>query len=127
MTEVRTADAGDARASRIRSMKRDALLPSLDPPSFEAFRKEAHAMLDSMIDHLEQTPSGPVWRPMPPEVRGAFAAPVPWSETPFTDVHAEFQRLVLPYSVGNTHPRFLGWVHGGGTPYGMIAEMLAGG
>jgi glutamate/tyrosine decarboxylase-like PLP-dependent enzyme len=35
--------------------------------------------------------------------------------------------LVVPYATGNTHPRFLGWVHGGGTLTGMLAEMLAGG
>ncbi len=34
---------------------------------------------------------------------------------------------ILPYAVGNTHPRFMGWVHGGGTPIGMLAEMLAAG
>jgi aromatic-L-amino-acid decarboxylase len=105
----------------------EGTLPTLDPPSFEAFRKEAHAMLDHMIDHLERSPSGPVWRPMPAEVRESFHAPVPWDETPLADVHADFQRLVLPYGTGNTHPRFLGWVHGGGTPTGMIAEMLAAG
>jgi len=106
---------------------RDAPLPSLDPPSFEVFRKEAHAMLDTMIDHIERVPSGPVWRPVPVEVRRAFAAPVPFSGMAFAAVHEEFERLVVPYSSGNTHPRFLGWVQGGGTPYGMIAEMLAGG
>ncbi len=100
---------------------------SLDPPSFETFRREAHAMLDAMIDHIEQVPAGPVWRCMPPEVRGAFAAPLPRGETAFTEVHAEFERLVQPYAVGSTHPRFLGWVHGGGTPYGMMAELLAAG
>jgi aromatic-L-amino-acid decarboxylase len=100
---------------------------SLDPPSFATFRREAHAMLDAMIDHLEEVPNGPVWRPMPPEVRGAFAAPLPRGETALMDVHAELQRLVVPYVVGNTHPRFLGWVHGGGTPYGMMAEMIAAG
>lgn len=36
-------------------------------------------------------------------------------------------REILPYSVGNAHPGFLGWVHGGGTPVGMLAEMLAAG
>jgi len=36
-------------------------------------------------------------------------------------------RYILPYSVGNTHPGFMGWVHGGGTPVGMLAEMLAAG
>lgn len=108
-------------------MTRAGDLPTLDPPSFEVFRREAHAMLDRMIDHIEQVPAGPVWQPMPPEVRGAFAAPLPRGETPFTEVHAEFERLVVPFTVGNTHPRFLGWVHGGGTPYGMIAELLAAG
>ena len=28
---------------------------------------------------------------------------------------------------GNVHPRFMGWVHGGGTVVGMMAEMLAAG
>jgi glutamate/tyrosine decarboxylase-like PLP-dependent enzyme len=36
-------------------------------------------------------------------------------------------RDILPYSVGNAHPGFMGWVHGGGTPVGMLAEMLAAG
>ncbi len=30
-----------------------------------------------------------------------------------------------PYQLGNSHPRFWGWVLGTGTPMGMIAEMLA--
>ncbi len=34
---------------------------------------------------------------------------------------------VLPFSTGNAHPGFMGWVHGGGTPVGMLAEMLAAG
>jgi glutamate/tyrosine decarboxylase-like PLP-dependent enzyme len=42
-------------------------------------------------------------------------------------VHAEFMREVLPYALGNVHPGFMGWVQGGGTPVGMVAEMLAGG
>ena len=31
---------------------------------------------------------------------------------------------VLPYAIGNTHPRFWGWVMGGGDAVGMMAEML---
>jgi glutamate/tyrosine decarboxylase-like PLP-dependent enzyme len=27
--------------------------------------------------------------------------------------------------VGNTHPRFLGWAHGAGTPAGVVAELIA--
>ena len=32
-----------------------------------------------------------------------------------------------PYATGNVHPGFMGWVHGGGTAVGMLAEMLAAG
>jgi glutamate/tyrosine decarboxylase-like PLP-dependent enzyme len=38
-----------------------------------------------------------------------------------------FVNEVLPYALGNVHPGFMGWVHGGGTPVGMLAEMLAAG
>ena len=34
---------------------------------------------------------------------------------------------ILPFAAGNAHPGFMGWVHGGGTPVGMLAEMLAAG
>jgi aromatic-L-amino-acid decarboxylase len=43
------------------------------------------------------------------------------------DVHARFVNAILPYSSGNAHPGFMGWVQGGGTPVGMLAEMLAAG
>src|SRR4029077_16952441 len=31
-----------------------------------------------------------------------------------------------PYPNGNTHPGFMGWVHGSGTHIGALAEFLAG-
>jgi aromatic-L-amino-acid decarboxylase len=43
------------------------------------------------------------------------------------DVYQRFLRDILPYSVGNVHPGFMGWVHGGGSPVGLLAEMLAAG
>src|SRR6202021_4109595 len=36
-------------------------------------------------------------------------------------------RDVLPFAAGNVNPGFMGWVQGGGTPVGMLAEMLAAG
>lgn len=42
-------------------------------------------------------------------------------------MHAAFLQQVLPYSTGNLHPGFMGWVHGGGNLAGMLGEMLAGG
>ena len=40
---------------------------------------------------------------------------------------AMFTDFVMPYTTGNVHPGFMGWVHGGGSPVGMLAEMLAAG
>jgi hypothetical protein len=84
-------------------------------------------MLDDMLDYLEQIRQRPVWQPIPEDVRGKFRTPLPWEPTELTAVHEEFLRDVLPYAAGNVHPGFMGWVQGGGTPVGMLAEMLAAG
>ena len=84
-------------------------------------------MMDDMFDHMESLRDGPVWRPMPADVRADFRQPLPHRATPAEAVYNEFRRLVLPYSTGNLHPRFMGWVHGGGNPVGMLAEFLAAG
>jgi glutamate/tyrosine decarboxylase-like PLP-dependent enzyme len=42
-------------------------------------------------------------------------------------VYAEFVDCVMPFTNGNLHPRFYGWVQGNGTPLGMMADMLAHG
>ena len=41
--------------------------------------------------------------------------------------HVGHRKVILPYATGNTHPLFMGWVQGAGTPVGMLAEMLAAG
>ena len=40
-------------------------------------------------------------------------------------VHEKLMRFVLPYGTGNVHPNFMGWIHGGGTPAGILVEMPA--
>ncbi|HVY33994.1 MAG TPA: pyridoxal-dependent decarboxylase [Caulobacteraceae bacterium] len=104
-----------------------SLAPDLDPSDWPAARAQAHRMLDDMLDHMQGVGEGPVWRPAPAAVRDKFAAPLPCGPQPLEAVHEEFRRTVLPYGVGNAHPRFFGWVHGGGTVVGMLAEMLAAG
>ena len=69
----------------------------------------------------------PVWRPMSEDVRAHFQAPLPREPQGLDAVHEEFLRDVLPHAGGNLHPGFMGWVQGGGTVAGMLAEMLAGG
>ena len=84
-------------------------------------------MLDDMIDYIAKVRERPVWRPIPENVRARFHSDLPHRPTELADVYDEFARYVAPYAAGNVHPGFMGWVHGGGTPVGMLAEMLAGG
>ena len=110
--------------------QRGALSPianTLDPSDWDSFRVQAHRMLDDMLDYTEHIRERPVWQPIPRAVRGAFRQPLPQKPAHLASIHDTFMREILPYSVGNAHPGFMGWVHGGGTPVGMLAEMLAAG
>jgi glutamate/tyrosine decarboxylase-like PLP-dependent enzyme len=100
---------------------------SLDPENWDDVRRQAHDMLDDMLDHLAELRAGPVWRPMPDAVRKRFREPLPRAPQPLEDIHDNFMASVLPYHGGNAHPGFMGWVQGAGTVPGMLAEMLAGG
>lgn len=98
---------------------------TLDPEDWSAFRRSAHNMLDTCLDHLESLPQGPVWQPVPDAVKQQIAAPLPSEGLPLDEVLSDFTGKVLPYATGNGHPRFFGWVHGTGTPAGVLAEMCA--
>jgi glutamate/tyrosine decarboxylase-like PLP-dependent enzyme len=100
---------------------------TLDPSDWPDFRSRAHRILDDILDYTEHIRERPVWQPIPQSVRDAFREPLPQEPADLASIHDTFLRDILPYSVGNAHPRFMGWVHGGGTPVGMLAEMLAAG
>jgi aromatic-L-amino-acid/L-tryptophan decarboxylase len=100
---------------------------TLDPQSWDEFRAQGHRMLDDMIDYIANIRERPVWRPIPDEVRARFRAELPRKPSDLGDVYREFADFIAPYATGNIHPGFMGWVHGGGTAVGMLAEMLAAG
>jgi glutamate/tyrosine decarboxylase-like PLP-dependent enzyme len=102
-------------------------MPSLDPADWTELRALGHRMIDDMVDHMAGLRDQPVWRPMPQALRQDLQQPLPRGPSPASDVYQDFQRLVQPYATGNLHPRFMGWVHGGGNPIGMLAELLAAG
>src|SRR5579872_1354323 len=99
----------------------------LDPSDWNEFREVSHAALDLMIEHLRSIRSRPVWEAMPDEVLARLDAPLPKAGREIAEVIEEFDELIRPYATGNLHPAFMGWVHGAGTPAGMIADMLASG
>ncbi len=94
---------------------------TLDPDDWDAFRAAAHDMLDAAITQIQTAKDGRVWSPLPDDQKAAFQAPLPATGTNVDDQ----LKALMPYGVGNTHPRFFGWVHGSGTPSNMIADIAA--
>ena len=87
-------------------------------------RRLGHRIVDDMLDLHRRHADEPVWRPVPPDVHSALTVSVPMCARDPQDVYEDFARLVLPYRVGNVHPRFWGRVMGTGTVGGMFAGLL---
>jgi aromatic-L-amino-acid decarboxylase len=98
---------------------------TLDPQDWKSARAEAHKMLDVSLDFLEKARDRPAWIPLPNQVRRRLICEaLPEHGKSMEEVCQDIIDDVLPYSGGNTHPRFWGWVHGSGTVGGVIAEMM---
>ncbi len=99
---------------------------SLDAADLDALRALGHRMIDDAVDELASLRETGAWRPMPDAVRAAWSGPLPRVPENAASVYDEYRRLIAPYATGNRHPGFMGWVHGGGTFVGALAEFLAG-
>jgi aromatic-L-amino-acid decarboxylase len=100
---------------------------TLDPHDWDDIRAQGHRMLDDMFDYAADIRARPVWQPIPDDVRARFREDLPHQPSDLDEVYREFADFILPYATGNVHPGFMGWVHGGGSAVGMLAEMLAAG
>ncbi|HMQ62910.1 MAG TPA: aminotransferase class V-fold PLP-dependent enzyme [Flavilitoribacter sp.] len=98
---------------------------TLDPKDWTDLRALGHRMLDDMMDYLENIREEPVWRPIPGAVKAFFDKEIPQHPENIEEIYDEFKRYILPYNKGNVHPRFFAFVQGTGTPFGVLAEMLA--
>lgn len=100
---------------------------SLDPDhdNWPALRAQAHAMLDDMLNYTQDIRERPVWQPIPASARDVFRQDLPKEPSDLGKVHEIFLEHILPYAIGNAHPGFMGWVHGGGNAAGALGEMLA--
>lgn len=99
-------------------------MSTLDPEDWDAFRTAANTTLDAAIEKFQSAREGRVWTPTPEALKARLARNLPAQPG---DLDAITNQLIelLPYGVGNTHPRFFGWVHGAGSPGNLIAEIAA--
>jgi aromatic-L-amino-acid decarboxylase len=104
---------------------RKALEETLDPEDWSDARAVARHAVDDAIGYLRDIRDRPVWRNMPNEVRNGFQVPLPHSPTPLSEVYREVAETVMPYPMGNIHPRFWAWYMGSSNFTGALADFLA--
>jgi aromatic-L-amino-acid decarboxylase len=94
-----------------------------DPGDVPAAFHQAAALAARYLDTIT---ARPVWQPVPAGDRqwlSAQSLPVTGRRLP--DLVRDIQDRVLPYPMGNGHPRFFGWVNSPPSVAGVLVEPLA--
>jgi len=100
---------------------------TLDPQNWGEMKDLAHQMVDDMFAYLQNIRSEPVWRKPSQASKDSFTKSLPEKGEDIAQIYQDFRENILPFNKGNVHPRFWSWVQGTGTPFAMMAEMLAAG
>ena len=98
---------------------------TLDPADWPAMRALAHRAVDDAFDWLSSLRERAVWQPTPEVVVAQFHRPLPRAPQGAEAAYQDFLDWVLPFPMGNVHPRFWAWYMGNGTPLGAIGDFLA--
>jgi len=89
-------------------------------------RRHGHRVVDLLVEHLTTLPDRPVFRPYPRDLAEArLAAPLPEQGRPADELLDEIAVTVLPWPLGNGHPRWAGWVNGPPSPVAVLTDALA--
>ncbi|HEY1434151.1 MAG TPA: aspartate aminotransferase family protein [Thermoanaerobaculia bacterium] len=100
----------------------------MNRPPFDLSPAELRRLGALAVDAVASHREGLLGRPVFGKV-GAGAAlfeePVPEEGRPFEEVLAFVREHVLPYPMGNSHPRFFGFINATADPVGIMADYLA--
>jgi glutamate/tyrosine decarboxylase-like PLP-dependent enzyme len=98
---------------------------TLDPADWEPLRALALRVVEDAVDYTRDIRDRPLWQDMPSEVRARFRSAVPQEGRPLADVYEDLVTNMLPYPMGNIHPRFWMWYMGASNFTGALGDFLA--
>lgn len=98
---------------------------TLDPSDWADVQILSHRIVDDAVAYLRDVRQRPVWQEMPGDVRDFFTASLPQSPTPLADIYGDVVDKVMPYPMGNIHPRFWSWYMGSSNFTGALGDFLA--
>ena len=101
------------------------LRPPLGDMAPEEFRRHGHALVDWITTYLNQTDHYPVLsRVDPGQTTGDLPSTPPETGTPFDEIFADFERVLLPGITHWNHPGFFAYFAISGSAPGVLAEFL---
>lgn len=98
---------------------------TLDPQDWEQSKALMHNMVDDAFDYVKNVRDRPIWQEIPKEILNSFETSLPHLPSDSKTVYNEFSKTVLPYNMGNIHPRFWAWYMGAGTISGVMGDFWA--
>src|SRR5262245_23338761 len=98
---------------------------TLDPDDWTDVQALSHRILDDAVDYLRGVRNRPVSEDVPAKVKDFFAAPLPRLPEPLAQVYRDVAANVMPYPMGNIHPRFWAWYMGSSNFTGALGDFLA--
>lgn len=98
---------------------------TLDPENWEQSKALMHQMVEDAFDYVKHIRDRKIWQEMPEDVLETFKSKLPQQPTEAETVYKDLQKNVLPYPMGNVHPRFWAWYMGNGTISGVMGDFWA--
>lgn len=99
---------------------------TFDPVDWQSARNVSHEMLDSSLDYIQYVRDRPVYQSIPIDIRIKLEnEEIPKESESLLNICNDIRTDVMPYSKGNIHPRYWGWVSGEGTLGGVLSDMIA--
>ncbi|MEO8431564.1 MAG: pyridoxal-dependent decarboxylase [Acidobacteriota bacterium] len=98
-------------------------MSAFDLPPDEV-RRLGYLAADAIAEHRARLETRPVFGKIGGSA-GLFEGPAPEEGTPIEETLAFVREHVLPYPMGNSHPRFFGFINATADPVGSMADALA--
>jgi len=100
----------------------------IDPTNWNDYGSQMRGLVDSCVDKMRTYRESPWQKPpldfqndLQIESDGVDSGP----GVPLPDVMDELVNKIMPLSTGNTHPQFMGWVHGAGMASCVAADLVS--
>ena len=101
--------------------------PGIDIPP-EEFRRLGYRAIDLLTDHFAALADRPCRAPVPESVRRELIErPIPMEGADADALLDDIAANILSYPMGNSSPRFFGWVNSSAAQLCTLAELLAAG